>query len=101
MVFKLDKKIHELLEMVKEVNAYNGELDNLDLFDMDSFNEIMCGMDPIDIAMRIFFGEFNPNHEYFRFNGYENLESLSEYDLEKELLDWEDEIREAYKELFN
>ena len=96
----MDNKAIELLEMVQEVNSYNGGLEHLEFYDMDCFNEIMCGLEPDELARRIFFGDFNPNHEYFEFNGYGNLESLSEYDLEKELLDYEEDIREAYKELF-
>ena len=43
--------------------------------DMDLFDDVMCGWKPIDIALRIRFGDFNPNHHYFRFDGYGNLES--------------------------
>lgn len=43
--------------------------------DMDLFDDVMCGWKPIDIALRIRFGDFNPNHNYFRFDGYGNLES--------------------------
>ena len=96
----MDNKAIELLEMVQEVNGYNGGLDHLEFYDMDCFNEIMSGLEPDELARRIFFGDFNPNHEYFEFNGYGNLESLSVYEVETELLDWETDIREAYKELF-
>ena len=99
-VIILDNNIKELLEMVQEVNSYNGELEHLEFYEMDSFNEIMSGFDPLDIAMRICFGEFNPNDDYFEFNGYANLVSLSFYDLKNELLDYENEIRESYNELF-
>ena len=90
------EKIENLLEMVQEINAYNGSMENLELYEMDSFDEIMNGFEPMDIALKIHFGEFNPNDEYFRFNGYANLESLTEYDLENELLDYENEILEEY-----
>ena len=96
----LDNNIKELLEMVQEVNSYNGSLEYLEFYDMDSFNELMHGLDPIDIAMKISFGEFNPNDDYFTFNGYANLVSLSYYDLKNELLDYENEIRESYTDLF-
>ena len=96
----MDNKAIELLEMVQEVNSYNGNLDYLEFYDMDCFNELMHGLEPDELARRIFHGDFNPNHEYFEFNGYGNLESLSEFDVEKELLDYEEEIRSTYKELF-
>ena len=96
----MDNKAIELLEMVQEVNSYNGDLEYLEFYDMECFNELMNGLEPDELARRIFFGDFNPNHDYFEFNGYGNLESLSVYDVEKELLDYEEEIRSTYKELF-
>ncbi|WP_028124739.1 hypothetical protein [Eremococcus coleocola] len=53
------------------------------IYDMGSFDEMFCGVNPLDIAQRIFYGDFNPNHDYFIFDGYENLKSLTEYDREK------------------
>ena len=96
----MENKAIELLEMVQEVNGYNGALEYLEFFDMECFNELMCGSYPDELARRIFHGDFNPNHEYFEFNGYGNLVSLSDYELERELLDYEEEIRSTYKELF-
>ena len=96
----MENKAIELLEMVQEVNGYNGDLEYLDFYDMDCFNDLMNGLYPDDLARRIFHGDFNPNYEYFKFNGYGNLESLSEYEVEKKLLEYEEEIRNTYKELF-
>lgn len=46
------------------------------LYDMDDFDELMCGMKPHDIARKIWFGDFNPMSDYWKFDGYGNLESL-------------------------
>ena len=46
------------------------------IFSMDDFNDIFSGYDPIDIVCRVFYGNFNPNDDYFQFNGYGNLESF-------------------------
>lgn len=89
-------KIENLLTMVQEINAYSGNMENLQVYEMSMFNEIMDGFEPMDIALKTYFGTFNPNDDYFRFNGYANLESLSEYDLENELIDYENEIIEEY-----
>lgn len=94
------KKTDELLAMVQDINSWNGGMPHLDVFDMESFNEMVHGLDPTDIAMKIFYGDFNPNHEYFGFNGYGNLESFSSHELEDELLECESEIREIYAETF-
>jgi len=51
---------------------------------MDFFDDIFSGSDPLEIASRVFYGNdenregssFNPNREYFYFNGYGNPVSL-------------------------
>lgn len=60
-------------------NEWCYETDNYDdeIIEMERFDEICEGMTPSDIARSIFYGDFNPNHEYFRFNGYGNFESTS------------------------
>lgn len=92
----MTKKIENLLTMVQEINAYNGSMEHLDLYEMEMFDDIMESFEPMDIALKTYYGGFNPNDEYFRFNGYANLESLSYYDLENELIDYENEIIEEY-----
>lgn len=58
-------------------NKYCYETDNYDdeIFEMEEFDEICEGMKPIDIARSIAYGDFNPNHDYFHYNGYGNFES--------------------------
>lgn len=63
-------------EYVRNTNNYDDEI-----FLMEDFNEMMEGEKPIDIAFKMFNGDFNPNNEYFYFNGYANLKSISGYDL--------------------
>ena len=57
-------------EYCYETNDYDDEI-----IEMERFDEICEGMTPSDIANHIFYGDFNPNHEYFHFNGYGNFES--------------------------
>ena len=58
-------------------NEYCYETNNYDdeIIEMERFDEICEGMTPSDIANHIFYGDFNPNHNYFRYNGYANFES--------------------------
>lgn len=86
--------------LVNDVNSWDLSLEHLQVFSMDEFNEIMEGYDPLEIANRIYFGDFNPNHEYFRFNGYANLESLDEYDLKDEIINYSSEIARRTVELY-
>lgn len=53
-------------------NAENG---TNHIYNYQKFDEIFEDSEPSDIAFKIFNGNFNPNDEYFIFNGYGNLES--------------------------
>ena len=57
-------------EYCYETNDYDDEI-----IEMERFDEICEGMTPSDIARSIFYGDFNPNHDYFHFSGYGNFES--------------------------
>lgn len=57
-------------EWCYETNNYDDEI-----IEMERFDEICEGMKPSDIARSIVYGDFNPNHDYFRYNGYGNFES--------------------------
>ena len=59
-------------EYCYETNDYDDEI-----IEMERFDEICEGMTPSDIARSIFYGDFNPNHEYFHYNGYGNFESTN------------------------
>lgn len=85
--------------MTSEVNGWDGSLENLEYYEMDQFNEFMNGHDPKFIACRIHFGKFNPMDDYFRFDGYGNIETISHWELERIMEDWADDIVERYKEL--
>lgn len=43
---------------------------------MYEFDEVCAGFSPLDIVFKVRFGDFNPNHDYFTFDGYTNLESI-------------------------
>ena len=73
--------------MVREINAWGGYLEHLEYFDMEEFDLVLEEYTPSEVANRIFYGSFNPNDEYFRFNAYANLESANEWDIEEEYRD--------------
>lgn len=82
----------ELVELLQHMNAYDGSFEDCVYYDMDLFDEFMDGYTPMEIATMIRFGEFNPNNDYFRFNAYGNLESMTWYDVEDEAEDLVDDI---------
>lgn len=83
----------ELVELLQHMNAYDSCFDDAIYYDMDSFDEILDGYTPMEIAQMIWFGnDFNPNNDYFRFNAYGNLESADWRDVEVEAEDLKDDI---------
>lgn len=79
------ERIKEILEgldtdeIVRVHNEYCENCNSMDdyIYSMSDFDEIMEGQSPWEIARACFYGdEFCPAHDYFRFNGYANLESF-------------------------
>jgi hypothetical protein len=115
---KLENNITEYLESLRSsellfiysefCSAANYRDD--EIFSMDDFEEIVCGWKPLELAQRIFYGDFNPNHNYFYFNGYGNLVStdypadlvsipdIAAYIIENDDELFDDEIREMLDE---
>lgn len=74
------------------------------IYYMEHFSENVAGVEPLDLALKIFNGssiypgsanceEFNPNNNFYFFNGYENLVSFSKVynSFSNEFLDFIDE----------
>lgn len=81
-------------DCIEELDSYNGYLGDDRYYSMDELSELYSGVDPIELLNRAYFGHdedsycmdqygekhydaFNPNREYFRFNGYGNLVSTN------------------------
>ena len=83
----------ELVELLQHMNGYDSCFDDCVYYDMAEFDDFMSNSSPTEIAQRIFFGgDFNPNHDFFRFNAYGNLESAYWCDVEAEAEDLKDDI---------
>jgi hypothetical protein len=65
----------DLAYLLPHMNGYDGCFEEARYYDMDEFDEFLSGHTPMEIAQLIYFGDFNPNNDYFRFDGYGNLES--------------------------
>lgn len=77
---------------IEELNSWNGCLYDDQIYSMDSLNELFQGTEPEEILRRAFYGydepykngdpsrPFNPNRNYFYFNGYGNLVSIDQRD---------------------
>lgn len=82
----------ELANFLQCMNFYDGSFKESIYYDMDSFDEFMSNYTPSEIARMIHFGEFNPNDDYFRFDGYGNLESLDWQEISDEAESLESDI---------
>ena len=85
----------ELLSLCKEIYSYDGSLDQFNIYNMDEFDEMLSGKTPTEIVNSIRYGGFASTDEYFRFNGYGNIESLSYADIEEELDSYLGEIADC------
>ena len=87
---------------IEELDSYNGYLGDYRYYEMELLNEFYAGTDPIEILNRAYFGrdddnwttdnsgnktysEFNPNRDYFYYNGYGNLVSSDYKDYSAQL----------------
>ena len=101
---------------IEELDSYNGILGDNRIEDMDILDEIYQGKDATEILRRAYFGhdddtwheengekvygEFNPNRDYFYFNGYGNLVSTDYKDYSDYLdLDYVQDIVDNYGHL--
>lgn len=79
-------------DCMEELDNYNGYLSDDRYYSMDELDEFYNGVEPSEILRRAYYGhdtetyttdasgnkeygEFNPNREYFRYNGYGNFVS--------------------------
>lgn len=53
-----------------------------------------------EVARAVCYGDYNYMDAYVKFNAYGNLESVNEWEYEKEIQDYKDEIIEAYIDLY-
>jgi hypothetical protein len=92
-------------QTIEELDGYNGFLGDNRYYEMDMLSEFYCGTDPIEVLNRAYFGydsetwhtdssgnkiygAFNPNREYFSYNGYGNLVSSNYKDYSTYLDDY-------------
>ena len=82
----------ELLRVIQEVNCYNGSLPWLECYDNDEYTINELFNSPAEALRSAYFGDYDYNKPYFKFNGYGNIESLDEYDLRNQARNCIDDI---------
>ena len=88
--------VKELRDVVNEINGWNGCLDWLEFRENDEefFELFYSGINGLEIARAICYGDYNYNDDYVRIDGYGNLVSYTEYEMIEEIKDSIDEIVE-------
>ena len=88
--FKENEKLFN--SCIEELDGYNGFLGDNRYYPMEELNELYRDTEPLEMLYRVFYGrdddtwttdahgkksygEFNPNRDYFYYNGYGNLVS--------------------------
>ena len=93
-----DSQLLSLYSFLADGGSYEG------IYDMYDFDELLDGKTPSEIAGMVAFGEYNASDDYFTFDGYGNLETLSSSSLRGQvegILDFNtglDDIREWAEE---
>lgn len=87
-------------DCIESLDSYNGYLGDDRYYSMDELDELYSGESATEILQRAFYGydedtsteesytKFNPNCDYFRFNGYGNLVSTNYKDYSAQLDHW-------------
>lgn len=101
----LEENEEEFTELIEDLDSWNGYLGDDRYYPMEDLNEFYRDTDPIELLYRVYYGhdddnyttdergekhygEFNPNREYFYYNGYGNLVSSDYKDYSDKLDDW-------------
>lgn len=86
-------KMSRLEELQQELEELQEEMS--EWISMEEFDEVMENYTPLEIAQKIYYGNFVYSDDYFRFDGYENLETSSEWEID----DLGDRISELENEI--
>ena len=94
-----------LIEVIEDLDSYNGYLGDDRYYDMELLTDFYADCDPSELLNRAYYGydadswhtdshgekqygAFNPNRDYFRFNGYGNLVSAYHKDYSDKIDRW-------------
>lgn len=87
------ENVDELRQIANEIHSYSGDLEHLQFWENDEeFFETFFSHNPMEAVRASFYGDYRYADPYVRFDGYGNLESLEEYQIEDELKNSVDEI---------
>lgn len=86
----LEENTSELLQACREANSYNGGFEFCDCY--EDIEEVCDFMNGYELARAIIYGDVTNVVDPVRFNAYGNLETVNEYELEQEALDYIEDL---------
>ena len=88
--------VDEIGDIIIEINSIDGSLDYLEYYENDEefFNTYFYN-NPTEAVRSAYYGNYKYCDKYVRFNGYGNLVSFNDYDLEKEYKEHIDDITKS------
>ena len=90
---------NEIGDIIAEINSIDSSLDFLEYWENDEeFFNTFYYLNPAEAVRSAYYGDYNYCDKYVKFNGYGNLVSFNDYDLEKEYKDYIYEITESLLE---
>lgn len=94
--------VDEILNIVSRINGEDGRLEDFQYYlnDTHTIRELFDGREILETMKRAYFGKWKPSDDYFRFDIYENLESVTLYELRKIFKNNQEEIAEAILEVY-
>lgn len=97
----LKNNVDTIKELVGECNSWDGSLEDYCYYENDEDFFQTFFYNKVNEAVRAtYYGDYNYMDDYVRFNAYGNLDSCSEYQLERELQDGVEEIFDRWLELY-
>ena len=91
--------IDEIGNIINDINNIDGSLDFLEYFENnEEFFDTFFYNNPSEAVRSSYYGNYNYCDKYVKFNGYGNLESFNDYELEKEYKDYLDDITKSLLE---
>ena len=95
----LSMDYYDVVALHNEVCNNISHYDNM-IFENDPYTINDYFPDSFKALQAMFYGEYNPNHEFFTLNGYGNLESINDYNI-MDHIDIYEIIADIYKDPYN
>ena len=85
--------VDEIRDIIIEINSIDNSLNYLEYYENDEefFNTFFYN-NPTEAVRTAYYGDYNYCDKWVKFDGYMNLKSVDDYELEKEYKDYIDDI---------